>query len=347
MTKLHTLSQLAEYLGAQLQGDGDKSIRNIATLAQAKDDQIAFLANSKYRGQLEDTTAGAVILSEKDADYFAGNKLIIADPYVAYAKLAQKLDSTPSAASGIHRTAVISDTATLGENVSVGANAVIEDGAVIGDDVEIGPGCFIGKHAKIGAKTKLWANVTVYHEVQIGEQCLFQSGAVIGSDGFGYANEKGEWVKIPQVGTVIIGDRVEVGASTSIDRGALEDTIIHSNVILDNQIQIAHNVEVGYGTAIAGCTVLAGSVKIGKYCQIGGMTAINGHNEVCDGVVITGMSMVTKGITEPGIYSSGLPHQTNKEWRKSIAHLRNLSDFKSRLKALELLTAQLKDTDVE
>ncbi|GEK08699.1 UDP-3-O-(3-hydroxymyristoyl)glucosamine N-acyltransferase [Pseudoalteromonas sp. McH1-7] len=347
MTKLYTLSQLAESLGAQLQGDGDKPIRNIATLAMAQEDQIAFLANSKYRSQLDSTAAGAVILSEKDAEYFSGNKLIIADPYVAYAKLAQKLDSTPRSADGIHDSAIISATATLGKDVSVGANAVIEDGAVIGDGVEIGPGCFIGKYTKIGTRTKLWANVTVYHEVQIGEDCLFQSGSVIGSDGFGYANEKGEWVKIPQVGTVIIGDRVEVGASTSIDRGALEDTIIHSNVILDNQIQIAHNVEVGYGTAIAGCTVLAGSVKIGKYCQIGGMSAINGHNEVCDGVVITGMSMVTKSITQPGIYSSGLPHQTNKEWRKSIAHLRNLSDFKSRLKALELLTAQLKDTDVE
>ena len=347
MTKLYTLSQLAEFLGAQLDGDGDKEIRNIATLSVAKGDQIAFLANSKYRSQLDNTAAGAVILSAKEAPHFVGNKLIIDDPYVAYAKLAQKLDTTPVAASGIHTSAVIASDAQIGENVHIGANTVIESGAEIADNVEIGPGCFIGKHAKIGARTKLWANVTVYHKVQIGEQCLFQSGAVIGSDGFGYANEKGEWVKIPQVGTVIIGDRVEVGASTSIDRGALEDTVIHSNVILDNQIQIAHNVEVGYGTAIAGCTVLAGSVKIGKYCQIGGMTAINGHIDVCDGVVITGMSMITKGITEPGVYSSGLPHQTNKEWRKSIAHLRNLSDFKSRLKALEALTASLKDTDVE
>ncbi|MCF2859438.1 UDP-3-O-(3-hydroxymyristoyl)glucosamine N-acyltransferase [Pseudoalteromonas sp. SMS1] len=345
MTKQYTLSQLADYLGASLEGSADQPIVKIATLANAKSQDIAFLANKKYRSQLESTEAGAVILSADEAEYFTGNKVICDNPYVAYAKLAQYMDTTPSAASNIHASACIDNEATLGENVKVAANAVIESGAIIGDNVEIGPGCFIGKNARIGANTKLWANVTIYHEVVIGEQCLFQSGTVIGSDGFGYANESGEWVKIPQIGTVVIGNRVEVGACTSIDRGAIDDTIIHDNVILDNQIQIAHNVEIGYGTAIAGCTVLAGSVKIGKYCQIGGMVAINGHNEVCDGVVITGMSMVTKGITKPGVYSSGMPHTTNKEWRKSIAHLRNLSDFKARIKALESLTAQLQHTD--
>ncbi|KZW99565.1 UDP-3-O-(3-hydroxymyristoyl) glucosamine N-acyltransferase [Pseudoalteromonas luteoviolacea] len=345
MTKQYTLSHLADYLGASLEGDANQPIVKIATLVSAKGQDIAFLANKKYRSQLESTQAGAVILSADEAEYFTGNKLICDNPYVAYAKLAQYMDTTPSAASTTHPSACIDEDAILGENVKVAANAVIESGAVIGDNVEIGAGCFIGKNARIGANTKLWANVTIYHEVVIGEQCLFQSGTVIGSDGFGYANESGEWVKIPQIGTVIIGDRVEVGACTSIDRGAIDDTIIHDNVILDNQIQIAHNVEIGYGTAIAGCSVLAGSVKIGKYCQMGGMVAINGHNEVCDGVIITGMSMVTKGITKPGIYSSGMPHTTNKEWRKNIAHLRNLSDFKARIKALESLTEQLQHTD--
>ncbi|MDK1285697.1 UDP-3-O-(3-hydroxymyristoyl)glucosamine N-acyltransferase [Pseudoalteromonas umbrosa] len=345
MTKHYTLSQLAEHLGATLEGDPEQSIVKIATLLNANEQEVAFLANKKYRSQLESTQAGAVILSADDADYFSGNKLICDNPYVAYAKLAQYMDTTPSAASSVHSTAVIDESASLGQNVKVAANAVIEAGAVIGDNVEIGAGCFIGKHARVGTGTKLWANVTIYHEVEIGEHCLFQSGSVIGSDGFGYANESGEWVKIPQIGTVIIGNRVEVGACTSIDRGAIDNTIIHDNVILDNQIQIAHNVEVGYGTAIAGCSVLAGSVKIGKYCQIGGMVAVNGHNEVCDGVVITGMSMVTKGISKPGIYSSGMPHTTNKEWRKNIAHLRNLSDFKARIKALENLTEQLQHTD--
>ncbi|KZN48821.1 UDP-3-O-(3-hydroxymyristoyl)glucosamine N-acyltransferase [Pseudoalteromonas luteoviolacea] len=345
MTKHYTLSQLAEHLGATLEGNPEQPIVKIATLLNANEQEVAFLANKKYRSQLESTHAGAVILSADDADYFSGNKLVCDNPYVAYAKLAQYMDTTPAAASSVHSTAVVDESASLGQNVKVGANAVIEAGAVIGDNVEIGAGCFIGKHARIGAGTKLWANVTIYHEVEIGEHCLFQSGSVIGSDGFGYANESGEWVKIPQIGTVIIGNRVEVGACTSIDRGAIDNTIIHDNVILDNQIQIAHNVEIGYGTAIAGCSVLAGSVKIGKYCQIGGMVAVNGHNEVCDGVVITGMSMVTKGISKPGIYSSGMPHTTNKEWRKNIAHLRNLSDFKARIKALENLTEQLQHTD--
>ena len=342
----YTLSQIADLLGADLQGDGATEIKKISTLANAQHGHIAFLANKKYRTQLEDTQASAVILSPADAEYFSGNKLIVANPYVCYAKLAQLMDTTPrSAVTGIHPTAVIHDSASIGDNVAIAANVVIEAGAVIANDVQIGPGCFIGEHAKIGQGTKLWANVSVYHEVEIGSDCLFQANTVVGSDGFGYANERGEWVKIPQLGRVIIGDKVEVGASTTIDRGALDDTIIHSNVIIDNQCQIAHNVEIGSGTAVAGCTVFAGSTVIGRNCQIGGMVAINGHISVCDGAIITGMSMVTKAITEPGIYSSGLPHLTNKEWRRSIAHIRNLGDMKDRIKALESLTKSLNIED--
>lgn len=334
----YTLSHIAELLGAELQGDGALEITKIATLANARSGHIAFLANSKYRTQLETTQASAVILSEADAPYFNGAKIIVGNPYVSYAKLAQFMDTTPqSAQQGIHASATIHPSATVSASAAIGANAVIEAGAVIGDNAQIGPNSFIGERVKIGSGTKLWPSVTIYHDVEIGADCLFQANTVIGSDGFGYANERGQWVKIPQLGSVIIGDKVEVGASTTIDRGALDNTIIHSNVIIDNQCQIAHNVEVNSGTAIAGCTVLAGSVTIGKNCQIGGMTAINGHMSVCDGVIITGMSMVTKSITEPGIYSSGMPHTTNKEWRKSIAHLRNLSDMKARLKALEAL----------
>ena len=334
----YTLSQIAELLSAELQGDGALEITKIATLAHARSGHIAFLANKKYRSQLEATQASAVIVSEADAPYFNGNKLIVANPYVSYAKLAQLMDTTPrSAATGIHPSAVVHPNATVSKSAAIGANTVIESNAIINDNVQIGPNSFIGEGVKIGSGTKLWSNVTIYHNVEIGSDCLLQANSVIGSDGFGYANERGQWIKIPQLGSVIIGDKVEIGASTTIDRGALDDTIIHSNVIIDNQCQIAHNVEVNSGTAIAGCTVLAGSVIIGKNCQIGGMTAINGHMSVCDGVIITGMSMVTKSITEPGIYSSGIPHTTNKEWRKSIAHLRNLSEMKSRIKALEQL----------
>ena len=224
---------------------------------------------------------------------------------------------------------------TLGVNVSVGHHAVIESGAVIGDHVQIGSCCVIGKNTQIGAGTKLWANVTVYHDVVIGQDCLFQSGAVIGADGFGYANSQGRWFKIPQVGRVVIGDRVEIGANTTIDRGALEDTRIEHGVIIDNQCQIAHNVTIGENTAIAGGTVMAGSLNIGEHCVIGGASVINGHIDIVAGTTITGMSMVMRPITESGVYSSGIPAQKNRDWRKTAARVLMIDDIHKRLKALE------------
>ncbi|MBS3798663.1 MULTISPECIES: UDP-3-O-(3-hydroxymyristoyl)glucosamine N-acyltransferase [unclassified Pseudoalteromonas] len=337
-----SLADIAQHLGAELIGDGTLEIVGIQTLEKATAAHISFLANKKYRSQLADTQAGAVILSAADAEHFAGNKLVCQDPYVAYAKLAQLLDSTPASAVGIHPSAVISPDAKVSASANIGPLVVIEAGAVIGDHAQIGSHCFIGKDVQIGAHTKLWNNVTVYHQVQLGEHCLVQANTVIGADGFGYANERGQWVKIPQIGSVIIGNRVEIGASTTIDRGAIDDTLIHDNVIIDNQCQIAHNVEICEGTAIAGCTVVAGSTKIGRYCQIGGLSAITGHVEICDKVVLTGMNMVTSGISEPGIYSSGLPHSKNKEWRRTIAHLRNIGDMNKRIKAIE---AELKSQE--
>lgn len=345
MTKQYTLGQLAAHLDASVVGDSDYVIDRIATLSKASPTEIAFLANKKYRNQLEQTNAGAVIVSQEDAVYFSGNKIVVENAYIAYARLAQMMDTTPVSASNIHSSAVIHGSVQLSDNVSIGANAVIEAGVILGEHVQIGPGCFVGRNTKIGQNTKLWSNVMVYHDVVIGDDCLFQSGAVIGSDGFGYANEAGKWIKIPQVGSVNIGNGVEVGANTVIDRGALDDTIIHDNVILDNLIQIAHNVEIGEGTAIAAATVIAGSSTIGKHCQIAGLVGINGHIDICDGVIITGMTMVTKAITESGVYSSGIPHSANKEWRRNIAHFRNLSEFKQRLKSLEALTEQLQNID--
>ncbi|MCE7617484.1 UDP-3-O-(3-hydroxymyristoyl)glucosamine N-acyltransferase, partial [Vibrio fluvialis] len=248
------------------------------------------------------------------------------------------------AAGGIAPSAVVADDAKLGNNVSIGANAVIESGVELGDNVIIGAGCFIGKNAKLGDHTKLWANVTIYHNVVVGERCLIQSGTVIGSDGFGYANERGEWIKIPQLGSVRIGNRVEIGACTTIDRGALDDTVIEDNVILDNQMQIAHNVHIGYGTAMAGGTIVAGSTKIGKYCIIGGASVVNGHIEIADGVTITGMGMVMRSIDEKGMYSSGIPLQTNKEWRKTAARVHRIDEMNKRLKAVEKLLEQKSDS---
>ena len=340
--KAISLANISAHLGAEIVGDDSVLIEGIQTLEKATPQHISFLANKKYRSALAQTQAGAVILSAADAEHYQGNKIICADPYVAYAKLAQLLDTTPSAAAGIHSSAIIDESAQVSASANIGPLVVIEAGAVIGDNAQIGSHCFIGKNARIGANTKLWNNVTVYHEVHLGDDCLVQANTVIGADGFGYANEHGQWVKIPQIGSVKIGNHVEIGASTTIDRGAIDDTVIHSNVIIDNQCQIAHNVEICEGTAIAGCTVVAGSTKIGKYCQIGGLSAITGHVEICDKVVLTGMNMVTSGISEPGIYSSGLPHSKNKEWRRTIAHLRNISDMNKRIKAIE---ATLKSQD--
>ncbi|WP_171037412.1 UDP-3-O-(3-hydroxymyristoyl)glucosamine N-acyltransferase [Pseudoalteromonas ruthenica] len=337
-----TLANIAQHLGAELVGEQGLQIDGIQTLEKAGPKHISFLANKKYRSALNTTQAGAVILSADDAEHYDGNKVICADPYVAYAKLAQLLDTTPEAAQGVHPSAVISSEATVSESANIGPFVVVEAGAHIGEHAQIGSHCFIGANARIGAGTKLWNNVTVYHEVNIGAQCLIQANTVVGADGFGYANEQGQWVKIPQLGSVIIGDRVEIGASTTIDRGAIDDTLIHDNVIIDNQCQIAHNVEICEGTAIAGCTVVAGSTKIGRYCQIGGLSAITGHVEICDKVVLTGMNMVTSGINEPGIYSSGVPHSKNKEWRRTIAHLRNIGDMHKRIKSIE---AQLKSQE--
>ena len=331
----YSLIELARHLDAELVGDGDCQVESIATLMSAQPGQISFLANPKYRTQLEESGASAVIMRPKDAEGFTGNALLLADPYLGYAKLAQLMDTTPAAATDIAPSAVIDPSVRLGERVAIGHNAVIEAGADIGDDCQIGAGCFVGRHARLGKGTRLWANVTVYHEVMIGEDCIVHSGAVIGSDGFGYAPTKAGWHKIPQLGSVRIGNRTEIGAGTTVDRGALDDTVIGNGVIIDNQVQIAHNDIIGDNTAIAGTTVLAGSVTIGKNCVIGGACAINGHMTICDGVTITGMSMVIKDIDKPGVYSSGMPSQTNREWRKNAARYRQLDDFAKRLRQVE------------
>ncbi|MEE6075950.1 UDP-3-O-(3-hydroxymyristoyl)glucosamine N-acyltransferase [Avibacterium paragallinarum] len=337
MHKSYSLEELAQQIGATIRGNANVLIDSIAPLDKAQSNQLTFISNIKFRDLLAQSQAGILVVSENDVEFCSpeSNLLIVKDPYVAYAVLAQYMDSTPKAAAGIAASAVISATAKLGENVSIGANTVIEDEVELGDNVIIGAGCFIGKGAKIGANTQLWANVNIYHQVQIGEHCLIQSGAVIGSDGFGYANDKGRWIKIPQTGTVIIGNHVEIGACTCIDRGALDATVIEDNVIIDNLCQIAHNVHIGTGTAVAGGVIMAGSLKVGRYCLIGGASVINGHMEIADKVTVTGMGMVMRPITEPGVYSSGIPLQPNKEWRKTAALTLDIDKMNKRLKAVE------------
>ncbi|QLB12636.1 UDP-3-O-[3-hydroxymyristoyl] glucosamine N-acyltransferase [Bisgaardia hudsonensis] len=335
--KQYSLKELAEQIGATIRGSADTFVYKIASLDKATSMDLTFISNSKFRDSLSTSSAGILVVSESDVEFCSedSNLLIVEDPYLAYAILAQYMDVTPKSAYDISPSAVVSDKATLGDNVSIAANAVIEDGVVLGDNVSIGAGCFIGRNANIGSSTQLWANVTVYHDVIIGKNCLIQANTVIGSDGFGYANDKGRWVKIPQTGSVIIGNNVEIGACTCIDRGALDSTIIEDNVIIDNLCQIAHNVHIGTGTAIAGGVVMAGSLKVGRYCLIGGASVINGHMEICDKVTITGMGMVMRPITESGIYSSGIPLQTNKKWRKTAALTLDIDNINKRLKSLE------------
>ena len=331
-----TLAEIASLTGGELFGERELEVHTVAPMDKSGDGEVTFLSNPRYAKYLGQCNASLIMVKPEHKDLCLGNVLVVSDPYVAFAKVAQALDSTPSMASnGIHPSAVVADDASVGDNVCIGANCVIESGVVLADDVVIGAGSVIGQKAKLGRGTRLWANVTIYHGVELGHSCLVQSGAIIGADGFGYANEKGEWIKIPQLGSVKIGNRVEIGASTTIDRGALEDTIIEDNVIIDNQMQIAHNVQIGYGSAMAGGTIVAGSTKIGKYCIIGGGTVINGHIEITDGVTVTGMGMVMRSIEEKGVYSSGIPLQTNKDWRKTATRVHRIDEMHKQLRALQ------------
>ncbi|HCZ9281740.1 UDP-3-O-(3-hydroxymyristoyl) glucosamine N-acyltransferase [Vibrio parahaemolyticus] len=333
--KTLTLAELATITGGELFGDESLVVSRVAPMDKAQEGDVTFLSNPKYAKHLSECQATVVMVKVEHKDQCVGNALVVSDPYVAFARVVQAMDTTPKPADDIAPSAVIAADVKMGENVTIGANAVIETGVELGDNVSVGAGCFIGKNAKLGNNTKLWANVTIYHEVSLGDDCLVQSGTVIGSDGFGYANDKGEWIKIPQLGSVRIGNRVEIGACTTIDRGALEDTIIEDNVILDNQLQIAHNVQIGYGTVMPGGTIVAGSTKIGKYCQIGGASVLNGHITIADGVAITGMGMVMRSIEEKGLYSSGIPLQTNREWRKTATRVHRIDEMNKRLKAVE------------
>ncbi|MFJ4141616.1 UDP-3-O-(3-hydroxymyristoyl)glucosamine N-acyltransferase [Pseudomonas sp. NPDC089734] len=335
MSTIIKLGQLAEFLGATLRGDKDKHITGLATLQEAGPDQISFLANPQYRKFLVDARAAAVLLKPADAEGYAGDALLVPDPYLAYARISHLFDPKPKAIAGVHATAIIADDAQVDPAASIGAYAVIESGARIGANVTIGAHCFIGARCEIGEGGWLAPRVTLYHDVRIGKRVVIQSGAVLGGEGFGFANEKGVWQKIAQIGGVSIGDDVEIGVNTAIDRGALADTRIGNGVKLDNQIQIAHNVQVGDHTAMAACVGISGSTKIGKHCMLAGGVGLVGHIEICDGVFITGMTMVTHSITEPGSYSSGTAMQPAAEWRKSAARIRKLDDMARRLQKLE------------
>lgn len=329
------LADLAARVEAELLGDGEVRITHADTIQDASEGAICFLANSKYRHYLPDTGASAVILRREDAAHAATAGLISDNPYLTYARVASLLYPVADVAGGVHASAVIAASAKIDPTAWVGPCAVIGENVEIHSGVWIGPGCVIDDACVIGEKSRLVANVTLCSDTVIGKRVLVHPGAVIGSDGFGNANDRGAWVKVPQIGIVQVGDDVEIGANTTIDRGSLRDTVIGDGVRLDNQIQIAHNVRIGEHTAIAGCAGVAGSTTIGKYCTLGGGVGLSGHLEIGDNVHFSGQSLVTRSFKEPGYYSGNLPAVPNGDWRKTIARIRRLESVMQRLSALE------------
>lgn len=334
-----TLSELATQIGAQLQGNSsDPPVVGIATLTRAGPQEVSFFTKTLYREELAHTGAAAVIIAPKDQHLSKVPVLLLENPYLGYARAAALFDhSSVLPPPGIHPTAWVSPHATIDATVSVGAQAVIEAGAIIDRHVIIGPGCVIETGVRIGEETHLRAHVTLCKGTQLGMRVLIHPGAVIGSDGFGLANDKGNWVKIPQLGGVDVEDEVEIGANTTIDKGSLGNTVIHRGVKLDNQIQIGHNVEIGEHTAIAGCVGIAGSSRIGRYCMIGGGVGIVGHIEIADRVHITGGSIVLQSISEPGVYSSGTPLQLTPRWQRNYHRFKQLDELTRRVYTLEQL----------
>ncbi len=331
----HTAAALASRFGLALRGDPGREVDGVATLAHAGPRQLSFLSNPRYRAQLADTAAGIVVARESDADGHAGTVLVAQDPYVAFARIAALFDPPPVPRPGVHASADVDPSATVAPGaeiaafVSIGARSRIEDGAVVG------PGCVIGEDCVVGAGSRLVARATLVRRVRLGQRVLVHPGAVLGADGFGLAMDGGRWIKVPQQGGVVIGDDCEIGANTTIDRGAIEDTVLEEDVRLDNQIQIGHNVRIGAHTAMAGCAAVAGSAVIGRYCLVGGGAGILGHLTVCDRVVVNAMSLVTASIDEPGEYSSGTPLMDSRSWRRSAARFRQLDAMARRLNALD------------
>lgn len=330
-----TLGELADRLRLVCRGDRRLRIHGLATLVQARSDQLSFLANAKYRRFLSETQAAAVIVAPALAAECPVACLIADDPYLAYARASRLFDRTPRPPSGAHPTAVVADSARLADGVAIAAGAVIGANVRIGAGTAVGANCVIEAGAVIAADCRLGARVTIGHGVRVGAGSVIHSGAVIGSDGFGFAPGPEGWERIAQLGSVAIGRNVEIGANTTIDRGALDDTVIGDGVIIDNLVQIAHNVRIGDGTAIAGCVGIAGSATIGAHCTIAGGAGIVGHIAITDGIHVGAMTLVTKSLTRRGSYSSGTGTMETAAWRKSAVRFRQLDELHRRVVDLE------------
>lgn len=330
-----SIGELAVRFGCELRGDPSATVDRVATLSSADARSVAFLANPRYRTELAATRAAVVVLDEPSAAACPVAALVCANPHATFARICTLLHPAPFGASGIHPSAVIAADARIDPSAHVGALSVIGPAAVVGPRAYIGPRCLLEQAVRVAEDVRLVGAVTLCRGVQIGARTVVQPGAVIGGDGFGFAQDSGRWLKVPQIGSVRIGEDVEIGANTTIDRGAIDDTVVEDGVKLDNLIQIGHNVHIGAHTAMAACVGVSGSTSIGRRCMIGGQTGIGGHLSICDEVVITGRTMVSHSITRPGVYSSGIPCEPAHTWRRLVGHFKRIESLAARLKALE------------
>jgi UDP-3-O-[3-hydroxymyristoyl] glucosamine N-acyltransferase len=329
------LAELAVRFGCELQGDPDALVERVGTLQDATAGSLAFLSNPRYRRYLAATRATAVVLDATAAAACPVAALVTRNPYATYARIAQLLYPARRVRAGRHPSAVVEAGAAVDPSAWIGAQAFVASGAIVGPGVFVGPGSIVLEGASVGPDTQLIARVTLCEGVRIGRRCLLHPGVVVGADGFGQAPEAGQYVKVPQVGSVAIGDDVEVGANTTIDRGAIGDTLIGDGVKIDNQVQIGHNVHVGEHTVIAGCAGISGSTIIGRRCMIGGMVGVVGHLEICDDVALTGRTMVSSSIRQPGVYSSALSADEARRFRRNAARFQRLDELARRVRRLE------------
>ncbi|HEV7822676.1 MAG TPA: UDP-3-O-(3-hydroxymyristoyl)glucosamine N-acyltransferase [Burkholderiales bacterium] len=333
--KSYRLSEITGKFGGEVIGDPQLRVSQVASLEAAGPADVVFISQPRYLGQLRQTKAGAAIL-RADAPEAAGlSRIVCANPYAYFAKVSALFNPPVVGVAGVHESAVVDKSALIDETASIGPAAVIGEKARIGKRVQIGAGCFVGEGSSIADDTVLHSNVSVYHGCIIGARNIIHAGAVIGSDGFGIAREDGAWRKIPQIGGVEIGDDVEIGANTTIDRGTLENTVIGDGAKLDNQIQIAHNVKIGAHTAIAACVGIAGSAVIGRNCALGGASMIYGHITIADDISVSAGTLVMKSLAQPGTYTGVYPFSTHQRWLKNAAQLRNLDELAERVRALE------------
>lgn len=331
----YTLGDIVARFGGELLGDAQVRVSQVASLEKAQACHISFFTAGRFQKQLDASAAGAVIVGADARDATSKPRIVSSNPYAYFAKVSALLNPPPLIEAGIHATAQVGEGAMVAPTASIGPFVSIAQGAKIGARAVLGAGCVVGEDTEIGADTRLYPRVVIYHQCVIGERVIIHAGAVIGADGFGLARENGRWLKIPQIGRVVIGDDVEIGANTTIDRGALEDTVIEEGVKLDNQIQVAHNVRIGAHSAMAGCVGIAGSARIGRNCTVGGAGMILGHLQIADNVSVSSGTLITKSITKAGSYTSAMPFSSHEQWLRNAAHLRHLDSMAERIRALE------------